>query len=185
MSSKENKAVDLGSQKTPETATVFGQASELGNAARRNPDASASSATVPGAPQGRTPPPIPETPLIPKEERPRTTEEEDLLKQAYATIRRLERHSPITIDGVSSRVLKKYRVLLFGVTKGKSNNSPAGIDLEKYNEKESTVMAYDESQAWDIFRKRFGIIRSEHHPEIFEIRDLVEDPEKAELATAG
>jgi len=196
-----DKAIKADASQPPAGPDVFSKAAEIGNARRRGetdgPESGALSQSGPVVPPpqfNRLRPdpniPLPNPPAPPPQERPRTPEEQDQLEKAYATIRRLSTIHPFGPGGQpAERVLKKFRVRLSGVTSGRTSNGPAGIDLEEYQLKhfpeKIDFYAYSESEAWDMFLKSWGIVKTDHSPSITEVRDLVETPAGEQLAAVG
>lgn len=118
---------------------------------------------------------------------------EDLkaLDAAKATIRRLEGEPPPPDPSFGPPVLRRYRVLLDGVTwveKTKvylDNTTRAMVhDPKAGRAREVTidravVEAYNEADAWQKFCKSWGIRNSDHTPQFVEVRTLTEDERKA------
>jgi hypothetical protein len=115
-----------------------------------------------------------------------SAEDQKALDAALATIKRLQGEQPPPDPAYGPPVLRRFRVLLDGVTwdektrKYRDNTCRATVhDPKTGRPREVTidravVEAYNEADAWEKFRKSWGIRTSDHTPSFVEVRSLTE-----------
>jgi hypothetical protein len=113
-------------------------------------------------------------------------EDQKALDAAKATIRRLEGEPPPQDPSYGPPVLRRYRVLLHLVTWDEKTKKyldcttratvhdpktgrPREVTIDR-----AVVEAYNEADAWEKFRKSWGIRTSDHTPFFVEVRTLTE-----------